>query len=166
MARYFVDPKTDKIIREDVYKVKLIKGDGEELSALQPKRLFPFTKPDQFITLLDGEEGKPPKEAAVIRNVRELNEESRRAIEDCFEEFYMIPRIIRVIDTVFKFGSLKWVVETDRGVIEFRIRNMNSDIKMLDGKRMLVRDSNDNRYEIPDIHALDKKSMQKLFPYT
>ena len=146
MARYFVDPKTDKIVREDVYKVKLIKGDGEEKCDLEPKRLFPFTKPDQFITLLEGEEGKPAKEAAVIRDVRELDEESRRAIEACFEEFYMIPKIIRVIDTVFKFGSLKWVVETDRGEIEFRIRNMNSDIKMLDGKRMLVRDSNDNRY--------------------
>ena len=166
MARYFVDPKTDKIVRADVYKVDLIKGDGEEIKDLQPKRLFPFTKPDQFITLLEGEEGKPAKEAAVIRDVRELDEESRRAIEECFEEFYMIPRIIRVIDTVFKFGSLKWVVETDRGVIEFRIRNMNSDIKMLDGKRMLVRDSNDNRYEIPDISALDAKSLRKLFPYT
>ena len=166
MARYFVDPKTDKIVREDVYKVKLIKGDGEEIKELQPKRLFPFTKPDQFVTLLEGEEGKPAKEAAVIRDVRELDEESRRAIEACFEEFYMIPKIIRVIDTVFKFGSLKWVVETDRGEIEFRIRNMNSDIKMLDGKRMLVRDSNDNRYEIPDIGTLDKKSMHKLFPYT
>ena len=165
MARYFVDPKTDKIVREDVYKVKLIKGDGEEIADLQPKRLFPFTRPDQFITLMC-EDGSPKKEAAVIRDVRELDDSSRSAIESCFDEFYMIPKIIRVIDTIFKFGSLRWIVETDRGVIEFRIRNMNSDIKMLDGKRMLVRDSNDNRYEIPDINALDSKSMHKLFPYT
>jgi hypothetical protein len=78
----------------------------------------------------------------------------------------MIPKITRVIDTVFKFGSLKWIVETDRGRIEFRIRNMNSDIKMLDSCRMLIRDSNDNRYEIPDINKLDKKSLRKLFAYT
>ena len=166
MARYFVDPENDKIVREDVYKVKLIKGDGEELSDLQPKKLFPFTRPEQFITLMSGDEGALKKEAAVVRDINELDEESRAAIEGCFEEFYMIPKITRVIDTVFKFGSLRWIVETDRGRIEFRIRNMNSDIKMLDGKRMLVRDSNDNRYEIPDINKLDKKSMHKLFPYT
>ena len=74
--------------------------------------------------------------------------------------------ILLVIMGIFKFGSLRWIVETDRGPVEFRIRNMNSDIKMLDGKRMLVRDSNDNRYEIPDINQLDKKSLHKLFPYT
>ena len=166
MARYFVDPKKDKIVREDLYKVTLVKADGEELTGLQPKRLFPFTRPDHFVTLLCGEENAPKKEAAVIKDINELDADSKAAIDGCFEEFYMIPKITRVIDTIFKFGSLRWIVETDRGVIEFRIRNMNSDIKMLDGKRMLVRDSNDNRYEIPDISQLDKKSLHKLFPYT
>ena len=165
MARYFVDPEKDKIVREDVYKVKLIKADGEELSDLQPKKLFPFTRPEQFITLMSGEDGAPKKEAAVIRDINELDAESKAAIDGCFEEFYMIPKITRVIDTIFKFGSLRWKVETDRGPIEFRIRNMNSDIKMLDSKRMLIRDSDDNRYEIPDVTKLDKKSAHHLFPY-
>ena len=166
MARYFVDPKNDKIVREDLYKVRIEKANGEVVSDLQPKRLFPFTRPNHYITLLEGAENMPKKEAAVITDLEELDEESRKAVEDCFEEFYMIPRITRVVDTIFKFGSLRWIVETDRGQIEFRIRNMNSDIKMLDGKRMLIRDSNDNRYEIPDINALDKKSLHKLFAYT
>ena len=166
MARYFVDPKNDKIIREDLYKVTLEKGDGETLTGLQPKKLFPFTRPNEFVTLLSGDESSPKKEAAVIKDITELDADSRAAIEGCFEEFYMIPKITRVVDTIFKFGSLRWIVETDRGPVEFRIRNMNSDIKMLDGKRMLVRDSNDNRYEIPDINQLDKKSLHKLFPYT
>ena len=166
MARYFVDPKNDKIVREDLYKVRIEKANGEVVSDLQPKRLFPFTRPNHYITLLEGAENMPKKEAAVITDLEELDEESRKAVEDCFEEFYMIPRITRVVDTIFKFGSLRWIVETDRGPIEFRIRNMNSDIKMLDGKRMLIRDSNDNRYEIPDINALDKKSLHKLFAYT
>lgn len=166
MARYFVDPQKDKIIREDLYKVTLEKGDGETLTGLQPKKLFPFTRPNEFVTLLSGGEDSPKKEAAVIKDITELDADSRAAIEGCFDEFYMIPKITRVVDTIFKFGSLRWIVETDRGPVEFRIRNMNSDIKMLDGKRMLVRDSNDNRYEIPDINQLDKKSLHKLFPYT
>ena len=166
MERYFVDPENDKIVREDLYKVRLEKADGEVISTLEPKRLFPFSRPNEYITLLGGDEFAPKKEEAVIKDLGKLSAESKAAIESCFEEFYMIPKIIRVIDTIFKFGSLRWIVETDRGAVEFRIRNMNSDIKMLDRRRMLIRDSNDNRYEIPDISLLDKKSLHKLFPYT
>ena len=166
MARYFVDPEKDKIVREDLYRVRLERADGEVFESLEPKRLFPFTRPGQFITLLSTDGNTPKKEVAVIKDVNELNDESKSAIDACFDEFYMIPKITRVIDTIFRFGSLRWIVETDRGVVEFRIRNMNSDIKMIDNKRMLIRDSNDNRYEIPDIDKLDKKSLHKLFPYT
>ena len=104
MARYFVDPKNDKIVREDLYKVRIEKANGEVVSDLQPKRLFPFTRPNHYITLLEGAENMPKKEAAVITDLEELDEESRKAVEDCFEEFYMIPRITRVVDTIFKFG--------------------------------------------------------------
>ena len=166
MARYFVDPQKDKIVREDLYKVKLEKADGEIIESLEPKRLFPFTRPNQYITLISTDPSAHQTEIAVISDINELDAESKASVEDCFNELYMIPKITRVVDTIFKVGSIRWIVETDRGVIEFQIRNMNSDIKMLDSKRMLVRDSNDNRYEIPDIDRLDKKSLRKLFPYT
>ena len=110
MARYFIDPKNDKIVREDLYKVRVEKGDGTVLSDLQPKRLFPFTRPNNYITLLEGVENAPKKEAAVIVDITELNEESRRALEECFDEFYMIPKIVRVVETKAKFGSLTWKV--------------------------------------------------------
>ena len=61
MARYFIDPTSDKIVREDLYKITLIKGNGEKREGLQPKRLFPFTRPNEFITLLEGDEGSPKK---------------------------------------------------------------------------------------------------------
>ena len=44
----------------------------------------------------------------------------------------------------------------------FEIRNRHSDIKMLYDGRVLVRDSNDNRYEITDCKTLDKHSMAIL----
>ena len=163
MSRYFVDPKTDKIERQDLYKVTLHKSDGTTVSDLLPKRLFPFTRPTRYITLLS-DDGK--KEAAVITDISLLDSDSRKAVEDCFGEFYMIPTIIKVIEANSRYGSATMKVVTDRGEISFRVRNINSDIKMMDDKRMLIRDNNDNRYEIPDINALDKKSMKKLFSYT
>jgi hypothetical protein len=52
---------------------------------------------------------------------------------------------------------------TDRGEIEFHIRNRQSDIKQ-DGDILLMRDSNDNRYRI-DLKTLDSRSMKKILSY-
>ena len=162
MARYFVDGKNDKIEREDLYTVKLIKADGEVIEGLEPKRLFPYTDPDHYVTLI----ADSKKEKAVIRDVAELSQESRAAILGCFAEIYMIPNITKVYYCDTSFGALTFKVDTDRGgPITFRIRNSNSDIKMLSDVRMVIRDSDDNRYEIPDVTKLDKKSMNHLFPY-
>lgn len=161
MARYYVDPKNDKIVRTDLYLVRLEKANGETVEELEPKRLFPFSNPEEYVTLVTEDK----KEAAVIRKLSELSEESRRAIDECFTEIYMIPYITKVLHVEAKFGTLNFDMETDRGPIKFRIRNPHSDIKKLDDGRMLFRDSDDNRYEIPDISKLDKHSLHVLFPY-
>ena len=162
MERYFVDGKNDRIIREDLYTVRLEKSNGEVIAALEPKKLFPYTDPDHYITLL--EEAK--NEKAVIKDISELSEDSREAIEACFKEIYMIPNITKVYLRTAKAGALTLKVDTDRGgPITFRIRNSNSDIKMLSDVRMVIRDSDDNRYEIPDVTKLDKKSLRQLYPY-
>ena len=162
MARYFVDGQNDRIEREDLYTVKLTKADGEIIEGLEPKRLFPYTDPDHYITLIAG--GK--KERAVIRDIAELSDASRAVLEDCFREIYMIPNITRIHSCDTVYGALIFKVETDRGgPVSFRIRNANSDIKMLSDIRMVIRDCDDNRYEIPDVTKLDKKSAHYLFPY-
>ena len=45
---------------------------------------------------------------------------------------------------------------------EFDIKNRQSDIKTVYGNRVLIRDANDNRYEIPDWEKLDIKSFKKI----
>jgi hypothetical protein len=53
MSRYYVDPQKDKIVRYDLYLVRLEKSDGEVIDELEPKRLFPFSSPNEYITLID-----------------------------------------------------------------------------------------------------------------
>jgi hypothetical protein len=38
-------------------------------------------------------------------------------------------------------------------------------MKLLYGTRVLLRDGNDNRYEIPDLQQLDKRSRQLIDSY-
>ena len=162
MARIYIDKYTARLERTDLYLVKMTMKDGTVHEDLEPRRLFPFTNPDMYITLLNKDE----REVGFVRDLKELDGDSVKALEACFAEYYMIPRITKVISCEEKFGSIKWEVETDRGPVKFRIRSRHSDIKKLYGSnRVIVRDSNDNRYEIPDYTALDAHSIRMLFSY-
>ncbi len=162
MDRIYVTRDTGRIERTDLTTVTLTLSDGTVYEGLEPRRLFPITRPNVYVTLL----GEGEREVALIRDMKDLDDASREAIEACFEEFYRIPYITRVVEARAQFGSLTWTVYTDRGgPITFLIRNRNSDVKMLRGGRVLVRDSNDNRYEIPNVSELDANSRRLLFPY-
>lgn len=51
---------------------------------------------------------------------------------------------------------------TDRGDRIFDVQSRNTDIHLLDGGRILIRDADNNRYEIPDYRKLSKKSYNLL----
>ncbi len=162
MARIYIDKYVGTLARTDLYLVKLTMKDGTVYEDLEPRRLFPFTNPNMYITLLNKDE----REVGFVRDLAELDEASVKALADCFAEYYLIPKITRVISCEEKFGSIKWEVETDRGPVKFRIRSRHSDINKMHGSnRIIVRDTNDNRYEIPDYMALDSKSIRMLFSY-
>ena len=162
MSRFYVDKYTARLERTDLYLIRLVAKDGTVYEDLEPRRLFPYTNKTMYITLLD----KNEHEVGFVRDFEELDDDSKNAIEECFREYYMIPKILKVIDCEDKFGTLKWTVLTDRGEIIFNIKNRHSDIKRLYGTpRIIIRDSNDNRYEITDVNALDAKSTRLLFSY-
>ena len=157
MARFIEGPEA-QIVRTGDTSVELRIYKGETYTNIEPRRLFPLSGLTRYISLLDSNQ----KEIAIIRNLDDLDKDSRAAIEGCLEEYYMIPKIVEMIDITEKFGILTWTCRTDRGVRSFRIRNRHSDVKMLFDGRVLVRDSNDNRYEIEDVKKLDKKSQKIL----
>lgn len=162
MKRLYIDKYTARIERTDLYLVRVTLKDGTVIENLEPRRLFPITNTDMFITLLDKEE----KEAAFVRDLKEIDESSRRALQECFEEFYMIPKITHIKSIEEKFGALTMRVDTDRGPVSFRIRSRNSDIKRLKNtNRVVIRDSNDNRYEITNMDELDLQSKRLLYSY-
>ena len=90
--------------------------------------------------------------------------DSKKALTDALEEYYMIPRITKFLKMTEKFKIWMWTAETDKGVITFEIRNHIASVKPLYDGRVLIRDANDNRYEIPDYRQLDKNSRKMLLP--
>ena len=159
MPRYIEGPEV-KLTENDKIFVDAEFYTGEKFTELEPRRMFPITGLTRYIALLDNE----GNEIAVIRNVDDLLPESKKVIENCLDEYYMIPRITRFIKMSEKFKIWMWTAETDKGICTFEIRNHVTAIKPLYDGRVLIKDANDNRYEIPDINELDKKSLRMLLP--
>lgn len=132
----------------------------EKLEAVELHRLFPRSGSNKYIVILN-EEGE---QLAIIRNIDNLDPDSKAIVTRVLDEYYMIPRITRFISMTEKFKIWMWTAETDRGVITFEIRNHIASIKPLYDGRVLIKDANDNRYEIPDYRLLDKESQKMLIP--
>lgn len=154
MERIYIENDVARFTRKDITIVDLELYDGRKFENLEPRRLFPMTGLEKYITLLD-QEGR---EVAVIRDLRTLPPGERKIIEECLDEYYLIPRIVKINECKESFGLLTIKAETDRGQAVIEIRNILHGLKLLYGSRVLLRDSNDNRYEIPDLNRLDRKS--------
>lgn len=161
MERIYIDRDSARFTRKGITLVDMELLDGRKFENLEPRRLFPISDQDRYITLLD-ENGV---EQAVIRDVNTLPEDQKALINGCLEEYYLIPKITKITDYTERFDSLTLHTETDRGPAKIVIRTLLHGLKMLTDTRVLVRDGNDNRYEIPDIRDLDMRSLQILGRY-
>ncbi|MCD7827362.1 MAG: DUF1854 domain-containing protein [Clostridiales bacterium] len=133
---------------------------GETFKNMELRRMFPVSGKDNYIAVIDSD----GEEQAMIRNVNNLDAESKKVVNECLEEYYMIPRITRFIEMTDKYRIWMWTAETDKGTVKFEIRNPNASIKALSNNRVLIKDANDNRYEIPDYTKLDKRSRKMIIP--
>ena len=147
----------DEITVNENNLVNVTLQNGDILEKLEPRRLFPVSKPNDYITLLDTN----GDEKAVIRSISELAPSSREVIEYSLNDYYLVPHILKIISITEKNGKVHWCVETDRGYKEFDVRNRNHDVRVYSDGRMRVRDSDDNRYLVSDYRKLDAHSKRQ-----
>ena len=88
MPRYIEGPEV-KLTENDKIFVDAEFYTGEKFTELELHRMFPITGLTKYIALLD----KDGNEVAVIRNIDDLLPESKKVVENCLTEYYMIPRI-------------------------------------------------------------------------
>ena len=160
MERIYIDKDMACFTRKDLTLVDMVLNDGRSFESLEPRRLFPVTDLNRFITLLD-EKGV---EQAVIRDLNALPADQRAIIEECLNEYYLVPKILKIWAYKERFDGLTLHTETDKGPADIEIRILIKGFK-LEGVRALLRDVNDNRYEIPDVTKLDNLSRQILGRY-
>lgn len=150
-----LDPKRVKITFDEQENAIKINIDGRILSGLIPAKPFPITYPE-FIIFRDSS----GVDVCIIKDYRELDEESKRNLQKVLDKIYFIPKIQRIISIETSGDEFLWDVLTDKGPRAFKTRGRMSVVLM--GKRVVITDINDNVYEIEDLSLLDPKSLSEL----
>ena len=78
---------------------------------------------------------------------------------------YYAPRISSILSLRDRYGYAYLSAVSDAGEITFTLRDAARSILKVDEKRVVITDIDGNRYEIPDIEALDRKSFKKIELY-
>lgn len=160
MPRNFIDGYEIRLTVKDKIFCDVEFYTGQKFENLEPRRLFPVSGLSEYITFLD-ENGE---EQFIIRKLDNMEPEQRALLQSCLDEYYRIPRITRLIARTEKHKIWMWTVDTDRGIYTFEIINHIQSMKMFYDKRILIKDGNDNYYEIPNIYELDKRTQKLILP--
>jgi len=156
----FLDAKTLRLFRthaEDATVRLTIEGD-RSWREVRIARAFPFSDPDRYIGLRDGDD----KDIGILVTLNEMDRDSRAIVEEELERRYFTPRIERVLTVNEEFGVVTWEVETDRGPRRFLVRNLRDSTFPLGANRLMMTDTDGNRYEFPDVSAVGTKAMTVL----
>jgi len=121
-------------------------------------RVFPFDHPYSYISVLD----KDQKEIGLISEIDAFDAAVTEMLRAELDRKYYTPVITRILSLKDKYGYSYWKVETDEGELTFTLRDTFHSLLKVQGTRIFVNDIDGNRYEIPDVEKLDRKSYKKI----
>ena len=123
---------------------------------LKPVWAAPLTHPNRYLALLNAKN----EEVAMIVDPTELSEDCLAAVQIELSRRYLTATVTKVLKANVEFGATYWHVETDRGDRDFVTQNLQENAQWLSPRHLLMVDVDGNRFEIPDVKALDPRSVQ------
>ncbi|MGI6716258.1 MAG: DUF1854 domain-containing protein [Eubacteriales bacterium] len=124
-------------------------------------RAFPYDSADTFISVTD----KEGNEYGIIKNISDFDGNGREIIEKELKRKYFTPKIKKINSVKERFGYSYWETETDHGEMSFAMYDTYRNIAKVSETRLVLTDVDGNRYEIPDVMDLDRKSFKKIELY-
>ena len=121
-------------------------------------RAFPISNENENLILRDG----GGKELGILRDFKGIEASQRQFLQDALENRYFLPKILKINLISERFGSAVWDIETDRGATSINTKAIHEAIYEITPSRFLLRDTEENRYEIADVNALDEASRERF----
>ena len=135
-------------------------ANGEIHTGVMPVRAFPFSTPDQWISLCD-ESGH---EVFCLNDLAELDRETRDQLAAELARREFVPRILRIMRVVKGGVASQWFVESDRGPTSFELPS-EDNIRRMGSDGALLIDRHGIRYRITSVAQLDTHSRRILRQY-
>jgi len=153
-----LDPRRTRLFRDETGSLRMtIEGERTYLD-VKFAYAFPLSDPEHFIGVLDGRD----RSIGIFSDIDELDEASQELARQALKRRYFIPDIVRILGLREEFGVVYFDVETDRGPREFVVRGLRDSIEILDNGRILIADTDGNRYNIPNWQQMDARSRRLL----
>ena len=153
-----VDSEDIRLFREPPWRLRMtIEGDRSYLK-VKIVRAAPLSNPAKYICFLDAKD----EIICTVKELGELDEASQVIVLEEMDRRYLTSTITRIEAVRTDFGVTYWDVRTDRGFREFVMQEISENTRWLGERRLLLIDVDGNRFEIPDLDALDRRSQKLL----
>lgn len=136
-------------------------GENTEYPRVFLHRMFPFEEPWAHISVLTPDS----EEVGMIGQIDDFAGDEASLLREELERKYLMPKITAIHTLKERFGFSSWKVDSSIGPLEFTLRDTYRSLHNVGDGRMVITDSDGNRYEIPDVKELDKKSYKKIELY-
>jgi len=137
---------------------QVVANNGAVKTPVRVCRCFPWSQPDQFISLRDEKEN----EVALIRDLNELDENSRRTLESALAEAGFMLEIERIESAEEIYEVRHWKVQTRQGARTFQTK-LDEWPREVPGGGYLLRDIAGDLFHIPSPETMDEKSQAILW---
>ncbi|WP_054026013.1 DUF1854 domain-containing protein [Bacillus sp. FJAT-28004] len=121
-------------------------------------RIFPFQYTTQFISVRDSK----GDEIGVIRDIEQLDEESRSEMDKELQLRYFLPLVARIDSIKQKADLWIWELQTNLGPTRIVMRNLHEHMQYPSDNRIILTDINGKRCEVRDWKSLDSHSRSQL----
>ena len=124
-------------------------------------REFPFELEWEFVSVMDDRQS----EVGIIRSVSLFAGVGEELLRTELSRRYYAPVIDKILSVKERYGFSYWRVQTAEGNVSFTLHDTYRSIIRAGGGRVVLLDVNGNRFEIPNVEALDRKSYKKIELY-
>jgi hypothetical protein len=142
-----------------------LKYGGADYKHITLRRVSPIYRPMEYVSVADHEN----KEIGIIRSVEALSDSQRAIVIRELDNRYYSPEIIEVVSVRDKLGYvyIEMKLKNKNGNESSKscaVKDVNRNIRMLGDSSLIIFDVDGNRYVIPELGRLDKKSVKMLDP--
>lgn len=149
-----MEPNTLHFFYHPKDRLRLTVKDDRSYVTVKPAWSAPLTRPGKYLALLNGK----GEEITTIADPDQLENASKAAVMEELHRRYLTATVHKVTHAKNEFGATYWHVITDRGERDFVTQSLQENAQWLGPTHLLLIDVDGNRFEIPDIEALDLKS--------